>query len=164
MPVHGEAIVEHPSDAEAIPSAEASDGLGEASAHVMATGPGIPQATYGPTHSGNVARFSSGTAGSSGTGSSVHVDHTIGHDSYECNHVNGVTFPPRVSSSAGAGEVRPIYSVSGGHSFGGNLLGSPAALGGQLCRSQFCMQFRLRRVAALPMKCRGSADCLLQLG
>ena len=131
MPVQREAIVEHPSDAEAIPSAEASDGLGEASAHGMATGPGIPQATYGPTHSGNVAKFSSGTAGSSGTGSSVHVDHTIGHDSYECNHVNGVTFPPRVSSSAGAGEVRPISSVSGGHSFGGNLLGSPAALGGQ---------------------------------
>ena len=86
MPVQREAIVEHPSDAEAIPSAEASDGLGEASAHGMATGPGIPQATYGPTHSGNVARFSSGT------GSSVHVDHTIGHDSYECNHVNGLRF------------------------------------------------------------------------
>ena len=91
MPVQREAIVEHPSDAEAIPSAEASDGLGEASAHGMATGPGIPQATYGPTHSGNVARFSSGT-GSSDTGSGVHVDHTIGHDSYECNHVNGLRF------------------------------------------------------------------------
>ena len=147
MPVHGEAIVEHPSDAEAIPSAEASDGLGEASAHVMATGPGIPQATYGPTHSGNVARFSSGTAGSSGTGSSVHVDHTIGHDSYECNHVNGVTFPPRVSSSAGAGEVRPIYSVSGGTVLAGIFWAVPQRLGASYAGLSFacnsaCVEWR----------------------
>ena len=98
MPGQREAIVGHHSDAEGIPSAEASDGMGEASSHGMATGPGMLQAMYGTTYSGNIARFSGGN-GSGGTDSSVHVDHSIGHSSYECNHVNGATFPPRVSSS-----------------------------------------------------------------